>query len=68
MSAPKVDVNELSGNSGQFEAMRSALNWYGEMAQMMQRASLRGDNQVALHILKEMALDGGKRARIGGDA
>jgi hypothetical protein len=61
-----MDVKEPSGNYGQLARMREALNWYGELAQMMQRAVLRGDNQVALHILKEMALDGGVRAHIGG--
>ena len=45
------------------ERLRDALGWYAEMAKMMQRASLHVDNQVALHILKELALDGGKRAR-----
>lgn len=44
-------------------ALRRALAWYEEHAKMMRRASLQVDNQVALHILKELALDGGKRAR-----
>lgn len=45
------------------ESMIEALNWYAEMALMMQKATLHQDNQTALHILKELSLDGGKRAR-----
>ena len=48
---------------GEIERMRSALDWYAEMAKTMQRATLHVDNQVALHVMKQMALDGGKKAR-----
>ena len=47
----------------EIERMRSALDWYAEMAKTMQRATLHVDNQVALHVMKQMALDGGKKAR-----
>lgn len=58
-SAPE----DLRDAKAQIARMQGALNWYAEMAKTMQRATLHVDNQVALHILKEMALDGGKRAR-----
>lgn len=44
-------------------AMRAALDWYAEMAKQMQRATLHGDSQYMLGMMKELALDGGKRAR-----
>lgn len=43
--------------------MRAALDWYAEMAKTMRKAMLHVDNQVALHVMKEMALDGGDMAR-----
>ena len=43
--------------------LSEALNWYAEMAMAARRATMDVDNQLALHVLKEMALDGGKRAR-----
>lgn len=46
-----------------YAELTRALKWYEELAKSMQRASLRVDNQVALHILKTLALDGGKKAR-----
>lgn len=59
-------IKELSlrAQTDNVEAMKTALNWYAEMAQTMRRATLHVDNQVALHILKELALDGGKMARL----
>lgn len=53
-------MNELSENPGQ---LREALDWYEHMAKQMQRATLQLDNQVMLHLMKELALDGGNRAR-----
>lgn len=55
-------MNEPSGISGQLDSMRAALEWYAGLAKRMRAATLHTDNQVALHILKELALDGGKRA------
>src|SRR3546814_1639089 len=40
-----------------------ALDWYEYMAKQMQRATLRGDTQHMLGMMKELALDGGKKAR-----
>lgn len=42
--------------------MLEALDWYAEMARQMQRATLHMDNQTMLHLMKELALDGGRRA------
>ncbi len=56
-------AERIEHDAAEIARMRSALDWYAEMAKTMQRATLRVDNQVALHILKQMALDGGKRAR-----
>jgi len=42
---------------------RAALDWYEHMAKQMQRATLHGDSQYMLGMMKELALDGGKRAR-----
>jgi ribonuclease HI len=53
-------MNEQSGNSGE---LREALNWYEYMAKQMQRATLQMDSQVMLRLMKELALDGGNRAR-----
>lgn len=44
------------------ERLREALDWYAEMARQMQRATLHMDNQTMLHLMKELALDGGRRA------
>ena len=40
-----------------------ALDWYEYMAKQMQRATLQVDSQVMLGLMKELALDGGSRAR-----
>lgn len=50
--------------------MRLALTWYAEMATAMRKATLHVDTQVSLHVLKELALDGGKRGNsaLGADA
>lgn len=56
-AAKPSELNALLGR------MRSALDWYAEMAKQMQRATLHGDSQYMLGMMKEMALDGGKRAR-----
>lgn len=50
------------------KALVAALGWYEEMAKAMRRATMGVDKQVALHVLKQLALDGGDRARaaIGG--
>lgn len=53
-------MNEQSGNPGQ---LREALEWYEHMAKQMQRATLHVDSQVMLALMKELALDGGNRAR-----
>lgn len=45
------------------ERMQEALNWYEEMAKRMRQATLHINNAAALHVMKEMALDGGKKAR-----
>lgn len=45
------------------DAARMALEWYAEMAKQMQRATLHGDSQYMLGMMKELALDGGKKAR-----
>lgn len=58
-SAPE----DLRDAKAQIARMQGALNWYAEMAKTMQRATLHVDNQVALHVMKQMALDGGKKAR-----
>ena len=42
--------------------LRQALEWYAEQAKTMQKATLHVDNKVALHVMKTLALDGGKRA------
>ena len=60
-----ADKNTIRALLAERDALVAKLEWYAEMAKMMQRASLHGDNQMALHVLKEMALDGGKRAREG---
>lgn len=42
--------------------MYEALDWYAEIARQMQRATLYMDSQTMLHLMKELALDGGRRA------
>jgi hypothetical protein len=56
----QADVYELER---QLRRAHEALQWYGEMAKLMQRAALGVDQQVSLHVLKELALDGGGRVR-----
>lgn len=64
IKTPVMDYAEYCELTGkELARMREALNWYAEHAKMMQRAALQVDNQVALHILKELAVDGGKRAQ-----
>lgn len=43
--------------------LKEALDWYAEMAKQMQKACLHQDSQVMLHLMKELALDGGTRAK-----
>ena len=47
----------------EWEEMRTALEWCADMAKEMQRATLHGDSQHMLHLMKILALDGGKKAR-----
>lgn len=56
-------AEDLRGAEAKIERMQDALNWYAEMAKTMQRATLHVDNQVALHVMEQMALDGGQKAR-----
>lgn len=48
---------------GREKTMVAALGWYEEMAKAMRHATLAVDNLTALHVLKQLALDGGDRAR-----
>ena len=49
--------------SAENEALRAALDWYAEMAKLMQRATLHVDSQYMLGLMKQLAIDGGKKAR-----
>ena len=53
-------MNEQFGNP---ERLRAALEWYEHKAKQMQRATLQVDGQVMLALMRELALDGGNRAR-----
>lgn len=54
--------SEYQAVVAQRDEMLEALDWYAEMARQMQRATLHMDNQTMLHLMKELALDGGRRA------
>ena len=58
--------DRIEADSREIERLRAALDWYAEMAKQMQRATLHGDSQYMIGMMKELALDGGKRARQGG--
>lgn len=45
------------------DPLKEALNWYAEMAKQMQKACLHQSSQTMLALMKELALDGGKRAK-----
>ena len=45
------------------KTMREALEWYEMMAKQMGRATLNQDSQAMLHLMKELAVDFGGRAR-----
>lgn len=62
-SEQKQWMNDLYDAADAIEKMLGALNWYAEMAKQMQRATLHGDSQYMLGMMKELALDGGKKAR-----
>lgn len=55
--------SEHQANTPDHARLLRALNWYAQQAKAMQRATLRVDNKAALRIMKELALDGGSRAR-----
>lgn len=67
IQAQKVRIATLERERDEAKAevarLREACEWYSEMSKLAQRATLQVDNQAALHVLKEMALDGGKRLR-----
>jgi len=52
----------MDRNDAKIERLWESLDWYAEQAKTMQKATLHVDNKVALHVMKTLALDGGKRA------
>lgn len=47
------------------DALRAALDWYGEKAKEMGKAALHSDSKRMLSLMHELAVDYGKRAALG---
>lgn len=45
------------------EQLIEALEFYQNLAELMRKATLQQDQQVLLHAMKQMSLDGGRKAK-----
>lgn len=57
--------DRLSQAEAERDALRAALDWYGEKAKEMGKAALHSDSKRMLSLMHELAVDYGKRAALG---
>ena len=56
-------ADHIDAQTAEIARMRNALEWYSSMSKEMGNAAIHQDSQAMLTLMKEIAVDYGKRAR-----